>query len=109
MRRGLPPLFRLLQAQEDEDGEHGGHGADDKHDAPRFADDVRASEIGEDRLGPRERGLGVDEPVLLAQRCEIGGEGRAVVQAVELAEECQPARRMGVGEQRQEGPPEQAG
>src|SRR5271169_6559984 len=54
-----------------------------------------AREIGEHRLGPRERGLGVDEPLLLPQRREIGGKGRPAAQAVELAEECQPARRMG--------------
>jgi len=36
--------------------------------------------------------------VLLPQRREIGGEGRPVAQAVELAEECQPARRIGIGE-----------
>jgi hypothetical protein len=34
---------------------------------------------------------------------------RPAAQAVELAEECQPAHRMGVGEPRQEEPPEQAG
>src|SRR6266581_4829167 len=67
-----------------------------------------ASEIGEHRLGPRERGLGVNEPLLLPQRREIGGKGRPVAEAVELAEERQPARRVGVGERSQEEPPEQA-
>jgi hypothetical protein len=36
-------------------------------------------------------------------------EGLAMTQAVDLAKECQPARRVGVGERRQEEPPEQAG
>ncbi len=68
-----------------------------------------ASEIGEHRLGPRKRGLAVDKPVLLPQRREIGGKGRPAAQAVELAEEHQSARRVRVGEPRQEEPPEQAG
>src|SRR5216683_573231 len=37
------------------------------------------------------------------------GEGRRVAQAVEVPEERQPARRMGVGEPGQKEPPEQAG
>ena len=37
------------------------------------------------------------------------GKGLSVTQAVELAEERQPARRVGVGEPGQEEPPEQAG
>ncbi len=67
-----------------------------------------AGEIGEHRLGSGEGRLGVDEPVLLPQRREIGGKGRPVAQAAELAEECQPARHMGVGDPGQEEPPEQA-
>ena len=39
----------------------------------------------------------------------MGGEGSSATQAVELAEERQPARRVGVGEPGQEEPPEQAG
>src|SRR5436189_4983186 len=39
--------------------------------------------------------------LLLPQRREIGGNGRPVAQAVELAEEPQPARRVRVGEPRQ--------
>src|ERR1700758_4352573 len=46
---------------------------------------------------------------LLPQRGEIGGKGRPVAQAVELAKKPQPARRVRVGEPRQEQPPEQAG
>ena len=37
------------------------------------------------------------------------GEGLAATQAVELAEKHQPARRVRVGEPRQEEPSEQAG
>src|SRR5262249_30001815 len=37
-----------------------------------------AGEISEYRLGPGERRLGIDEPVLPSQRREIGGEGRSV-------------------------------
>jgi len=68
-----------------------------------------AGEIGEHRFGPGEGRLGVDEPVLPPERREVRGEGLAATQAVELAEEHQPARRVRVGEPRQEEPPEQAG
>jgi hypothetical protein len=37
------------------------------------------------------------------------GEGLAPTQTLDLAKERQPARRVGVGERRQEEPPEQAG
>src|SRR6516164_2216517 len=37
---------------------------------------------------------------------EVRGEGRAATQAVDRAKERQPARHMGVGEARQEEPPE---
>ena len=67
-----------------------------------------AGEIGEHRLGPGEGRLGIDEPVLLPQRREMGGEGPPIAQAVEIAEERQPARRVGVGEAGQEEPAEQA-
>ena len=46
-----------------------------------------AGEIGEHRFGPGEGRLGVDEPVLPAQRREMGGEGLASTQALDLAEE----------------------
>src|SRR6516162_10187355 len=67
-----------------------------------------AGEIGEYRLRPGEGRLGVDEPVLPLERCEICVEGLAATQAVDLAKEREPARCMGVGERRQEQPPEQA-
>ncbi len=67
-----------------------------------------AGEIGEHRFGPGEGWLRIDEPVLPAQRHEMGGEDLPVAQAVELAEECQPTRRVSVGEPGQEAPPEQA-
>ena len=37
------------------------------------------------------------------------GEGLAPTQALDLAKECQSARRVGIGKRRQEQPPEQAG
>src|SRR5271163_3399154 len=46
--------------------------------------------------------------VLSSQRREMGSEGRPVAQAIELAKEAQPARRVGVGEPRQEETAEQA-
>ena len=67
-----------------------------------------AGEIGEHRLRSGEGRLGVDEPVLPAERREMRGEGLSVTQAVEFAEERQPARCVGVGEPGQEEPPEQA-
>jgi hypothetical protein len=39
-----------------------------------------AGDIGEHRLGSSEGRLGVDEPVLLPQRREMGGEGGPVSQ-----------------------------
>ena len=57
-----------------------------------------AGEIGEDRLRTGKGSLGVDEPVFLPQRCEMGGEGRPVVQAIEVVKERQPARRVSLGE-----------
>src|SRR6516164_937366 len=67
-----------------------------------------AGEIGEYRLRPGEGRLGVDEPSLPLERCETCGEGLAATQAVDLAKEREPACCMGVGERRQEQPPEQA-
>jgi hypothetical protein len=67
-----------------------------------------AGEIGEYRLRPGEGRLGVDEPVLALERCEICVEGLAATQAIDLAKEREPARCMGVGERRQEQPPKQA-
>jgi len=40
-----------------------------------------AGEIGENRLGPGERRLGIDEPVLPAEWREVSGKGLATVQA----------------------------
>src|SRR5437764_6147197 len=47
--------------------------------------------------------------VLPFKRCEKGVEGLAAAQVLDLAKEREPARRVGVGERRQEEPPEQAG
>jgi hypothetical protein len=68
-----------------------------------------ACEIGEHRLGAGERRLAVHEPVLSQQRREMGGEGPPIAQTVEITEEGQPARRVGVGEASQEEPAKQAG
>jgi len=38
----------------------------------------------------------------------VGGEVQAATQALDLAKERQPARHVGVGERRQEKPPEQS-
>ena len=67
-----------------------------------------AGEIGEYRLRPGEGRLGVDEPVLPLERCEICVEGLAAMQVLDFAKEREPARCMGVGKRRQEQPPEQA-
>src|SRR6516162_116235 len=67
-----------------------------------------AGEVGEYRLRPGEGRLGVDEPVLPLEWCEICVEGLAATQTVDLAKEREPARCMGVGKRRQEQPPEQA-
>src|SRR3974390_241874 len=68
-----------------------------------------AGEMGKPGCRPGEWRLGVDEPVLALERREMRGEGLAATQAVDVAKERQPARRVGVGERRQEEPPEQAG
>src|SRR6516165_3291051 len=68
-----------------------------------------AGEIGEHRLRPGEGRLGVDEPFLALERCEICGKDLAAMQVLDLAKEREPACRVGVGERRQEEPPEQAG
>src|SRR5271169_2955834 len=67
-------------------------------------------EIGEHRFGPGGgRWLDVEEPFLPAERGKMCGKGLPVTQGFELAEERQPARRVGISEVGQEEPPEQAG
>src|SRR6516162_1540384 len=68
-----------------------------------------AGEIGKHRFWPGEGRLAVDEPALSLERREMRGEGLATTQALDLAKERQPARRVGIGKRRQEKPPEQAG
>src|SRR5215813_12013516 len=68
-----------------------------------------AGEIGEHCFWPGEGRLGVDKPFLALEWCEMCGEGLATMQVVDLAKEREPACRVGVGERRQEQPPEQAG
>ena len=46
--------------------------------------------------------------VLALERCETCGEGLAAMQVLDLAKEREPACRVGVGERRQEQPPEQS-
>src|SRR6516225_4288685 len=65
-----------------------------------------AGEIGEHCLGSGKGRLGVNEPLLRPEWREVRGEGLAATQALDLAKERQPARHMGVGEARQEEPPE---
>ena len=66
-----------------------------------------ARQVGQHGLGSGEGRLGVDEPVLPSKRRQEGSEGTAVAEAGMIAEELQPAGGMGVGELRQEEPPEQ--
>ncbi len=51
-----------------------------------------AREISEHRLGSAEGALAVDDPLGLAQRRQIGGEGGAIGEGGMIAEELQPAR-----------------
>src|SRR3954454_7331910 len=89
-----------------------GHAALVKSNEPTVRDGDAmsvAGEIGKHRFRPGEGRLGVDEPLLALERREMRGEGLAPTQTLDLAKERQPARRVGVGERRQEEPPEQAG
>src|SRR5499427_10840352 len=68
-----------------------------------------AGEIGKHGLRPGEGRLGVDEPLLPLERCEMCGEGLTAPQVLDLAKEREPACRVGGGERPQEEPTEQAG
>ena len=57
-----------------------------------------AGEIGEHRFWPGEGRLDVDKPVLAHKRCEVGDEGFAATQPLDLTKERQPSRRVGIGE-----------
>ena len=59
-----------------------------------------AAEIGKHCLRPGEGRLGVDEPVLALERREMRGEGLGATQALDRAEEGQPACRVGIDERR---------
>ena len=48
-----------------------------------------AAEIVEDLLGAAERSFGVDDPFGLAQRSQMGGEGRRLGERGEVSEEVQ--------------------
>jgi hypothetical protein len=66
-----------------------------------------AGQVSQHRLRPGEGRLGIDEPVLFAQRCQESSKGAGIAQAVVIAEELQVPGSMGLGELRQEEPPEQ--
>jgi hypothetical protein len=68
-----------------------------------------AGEIGKHRLWPGEGRLGVDEPLLALERCEMCVEDLRAPQVLDLAKEREPVCRVGVGEPGQEEPPEQTG
>ena len=66
-----------------------------------------AGEIGEHRLGPGEGPLGVDDPLDLAQRRQIRGEGMALGERRVIAEEVEAAGIVRGRELLQEQPAEQ--
>jgi len=55
-----------------------------------------AQQIGENRLGPCELALGLDDPLTLTQRREPISEGRRIGQITVFAEERQSAATMSV-------------
>ena len=57
-----------------------------------------AGEIGKHRFRPGEGRLGVNEPFLALERREMRGEGLGATQALDRAEEGQPACRVGIDE-----------
>src|SRR5271166_6679552 len=67
-----------------------------------------ARQIGEHLLGPRERALGVDDPLTLAQRHEPAGEGLRIGQIEVLAEELQLSVAMQLLEFLEKAAPEEA-
>ena len=67
-----------------------------------------AGEIGEHGLGSGEGSLGEDDPFAVAQRRERGGEGAAVGERRQIAEESQSAGLMEVREPFEEEAAEQA-
>src|SRR5215831_21409957 len=68
-----------------------------------------AGEIGQHCFWPGEGRLGIDEPLLPLERCEMCVEGLTAPQVLDLAKEREPACRVGGGERPQEEPTEQAG
>src|SRR5215813_6346254 len=89
-----------------------GHAALVESDEPAVGDGDAmgvAGEIGKHCFWPGEGRLGVDEPVLSVERREMRSEGLTTTPLLDLAKEREPARRVCVGERRQEEPPEQAG
>ena len=68
----------------------------------------RPRQIGEHGLGPAERLLGVDHPLGLAQRCEIGTEGGAIDEVRVVGEESETAGGVGREQHLEEEPAEQA-
>ena len=81
-----------------------------KRDEPAVGDGDAvgvARQIGQHRLGSAEGSLGVDDPLGLAQRRQIRGEGMALGQSGVIAEELQAAGVVSGGELLQEQPAEQ--
>ena len=68
-----------------------------------------ARQIGQHRLGPAERTLGVDDPLGLVQRREMSCDGLRIGETGVVAEEAEAAGRMGGRERREEQSSEQAG
>ena len=68
-----------------------------------------APEVVENLLGPGEGALGVDDPLGLAERLEVAGEGVGVIERGEGVAELEPAGAEGLLEPFEEEAAEQAG
>ena len=68
-----------------------------------------AAEVVEDLVGAGEGGLGVDDPLGLAEGLEVAGEGVGVIESGEGVAELEPAGAEGLLEQFEEEAAEQAG
>ena len=67
------------------------------------------AEVVEDLVGAGEGGLGVDDPLGLAEGLEVAGEGVGVIERGEGVAELEPAGAKGLLEQFEEETAEQAG
>ena len=68
-----------------------------------------AAEVVEDLVGAGEGGLGVDDPLGLAEGLEVAGEGGGVIESGQGVAELEPAGAEGLLEQFEEEAAEQAG